>query len=457
MNQFPNRRHRILFILSLQVLMFYFGIPAFSQETKDSSAPKRKYQDLSIGSFRLDLGANIRLRHEFQDGFDVRKYAPDTGDQFLLTRVMFDINLRFDSDRRLFIQFRDAHSLGTRLDRGDFTKSNPIEDILDVRQAYFEWKKSVSSNFDLKVGRQQISYGDQRIFGAGLWGNTGRYAWDAALLHVDTHRLWLDAWVGRPIENRPELWPNRESKAPFAFVLYSRIKDLPFRFDVFYAGKYDYRSTIQGESGTGDLLSHSIGFQLQKPAGKGFDYSTSLIGQTGRYGKDAIRAFGVNSAVGATFPLKWNPRLAVQFTLGSGDHNPTDGIRGTFDGVFGGVDLNFYGDLNLFSWANLRDYEWDFHLQPTNSTKLFLEHHYFTLDQDRDAWYTTGLAALRCDKAGLSGNSLGHEINLRFSWQPMKRLEILMGLARFFPGSFVKATGPASPATGYFLQTAYGF
>ena len=117
---------------------------------------------------------------------------------------------------------------------------------MDIRQAYFEWKKIGGSHLDLKVGRQQISYGDQRIFGPGLWGNTGRYAWDAAMLQVDTSRAWVDAWVGRPIENRPEIWPNREFKAPTAFVVYGGIKKLPFRLDVFYAGKYDGKAQTTG-------------------------------------------------------------------------------------------------------------------------------------------------------------------------------------------------------------------
>lgn len=454
---FRKKVCRILYVLFLQTLSLHIGATAFSQETKEATSNKKKYEDIVVGPFRLDLGANIRLRHEYQDGFDVRRYAPNTSDQFLLTRVMLDINLRLDPSRRLFIQFRDAHALGTRLQREDFPRSNPMEDIWDIRQAFFEWKKIGSSHLDLKVGRQQISYGDQRIFGPGLWGNTGRYAWDAVLAHVDTQRFWFDAWAGRPIENRPELWPNREFKAPFAFVLYSGVKGFPCRLDVFYAAKYDYRSTIQGESGNGGLLSHSIGFQLQKPVGKGLDYSASFIGQMGRYGNDRIRAFGSNSAVGVTLPWKWSPRLAGQFTWGSGDQNPSDGIHGTFDGVFGGADINFYGDLNLFFWANLRDYEWDFHLQPSQSTKLFFEHHYFTLDQDRDAWYTTGLAPLRRDMNGLSGKSLGHEIDLRFSWRPVKELELLIGLGRYFPAGFAKATGTADPATGYFLQAAYGF
>jgi hypothetical protein len=167
MNVLIQRLNRILCLLFLQALMLYAGATAFAQETKESKSVKKKYQDIGVGPFRLDLGANIRLRHEYQDGFDIRRYALDISDQFLLTRVMLDINLRFNTNRRLFIQFRDAHAPGTRLERRDFAKSNPMEDIWDVRQAYFEWKKIGSSHLDLKLGRQQISYGNQRIFGPG--------------------------------------------------------------------------------------------------------------------------------------------------------------------------------------------------------------------------------------------------------------------------------------------------
>jgi hypothetical protein len=454
-----KRLNRLLWMLGLPLLLPPLKAVAEEPQSRQAPAavPKKKFQDMPVGPFHLDLGANIRLRAEYQSGFDVRRYEPDTTDRFLLTRIMLDINLRFDSDRRLFAQFRDAHAPGTRLARKDFSKSNPGEDLWDIRQLYFEWNKIGGSPFGVRIGRQQISYGDQRIFGAGLWGNTGRYTWDAAMMKIDTSRVGVDAWVGRPIKNRPELWPNREFEAPTAFVVYGAVKNLPFRFDVFYAGKYDGKSQTNGESGKGDLQSHSIGFQLQKPAREWLDFTEAFIGQTGHYGKDELRAFGSNSAIGLTFPIKWRPRLAGQFTWGSGDRNPADGIHGTFDGVFGGADINFYGDLNLFFWANLRDYEWDFHLQPGRTLKLIFEHHYFTLDQARDAWYTTGMSVLRRDMVGRSGTALGHEINVRFSWQPAKGLEVFTGWGRFISGDFVKATGSATAASGFFLQTTYGF
>jgi hypothetical protein len=457
----PAFKKRDLILWTFSLLLFLSPLRAMAEDAQprpeQDANTKNRFKEIPVGPFHLDLAANVRLRGEYQSGFDVRRYEPDTTDRFLLTRIMLDLNLRFDAERRFFVQFRDAHAPGTHLERKDFSKSNPFEDLWDIRQLYFEWNKIGGSPVGFRIGRQQISYGDQRIFGPGLWGNTGRYAWDAAMLRIDTSRIAVDAWIGRPVRNRPEVWPNREFDAPTAAVVYGSVKTLPFRFDVFYAGKYDGKSHTNGESGNGDLQSHSIGFQLQKPARQWLDFTAAFIGQTGHYGKDSLRAFGSNAAVGVTFPVKLRPRLAGQFTWGSGDLDPTDGRHGTFDGVFGGADINFYGDLNLFFWANLRDYEWDFHLQPARTMKLMFEHHYFTLDQARDAWYTTGMAPLRRDIAGNSGTALGHEINLRFSWEPVRGFEVLAGWGRFFAGDFVKATGEADPASGCFLQTTYRF
>ena len=44
----------------------------------------------------------------------------------------------------------------------------------------------------MRLARQQISYGDQRVFGPGQWGNTGRWCWDAALVNVKGRRLDAD-------------------------------------------------------------------------------------------------------------------------------------------------------------------------------------------------------------------------------------------------------------------------
>ena len=211
--------------------------------------------------------------------------------------------------------------------------------------------------------------------------------------------------------------------------------------------KHDTSGQVVGESGTGNLLSHTAGVQVEGPVFNGVDAGATLAAQFGRQGGDALRAFGANGKVGVSLPTAWTPRIGAQYTWGSGDRNPTDGNHGTFDGVYGGRDIFFYGYLNLFFWANLRDAEIDLRATPRPWLSLFAEFHHFNLDEATDAWYTTGLKVARRDPTGRSGTDSGNEVDVRFTATPWKHIELMAGLGRFFPGGFIRNTGPAAPAT----------
>ena len=412
---------------------------------------------IRIGLFTLDFGGQARLRYENDGGFTLKGYEPGGSDRLLLERIRLDLSARLSDRAGLFLQLQDAHAFLTRFKDSDFPVSSPIADTLDIRQLYGEWLRIGGSPFGFRVGRQQISYGDQRVFGPGNWGNTGRFAWDAAMLKIDTKWFWTDAWVGKYLLYKSDVWPDRDIDHFWTFVGYTHIKALPFRLDLFYVLKHDTSGKIVGESGIGNLLSHTMGLQAEGHAFGALDASATFAAQLGRYGRDALRAFGASGKLGLILPVAWKPRLGGQYTWGSGDSNPTDGVHGTFDGVYGGRDIFFYGYLNLFFWANLRDAEIDFSFEPRRGLVFYVEYHHFSLDQATDAWYTTGLNAYRRDPKGRSGTTLGDEPDFRIVWTLWNHLELMGGYGRFFPGGFVKNEGPASPANWYFVQAAYSW
>ncbi|NWG13466.1 MAG: alginate export family protein [Acidobacteria bacterium] len=405
----------------------------------------------------LDIGGQFRTRWEAQDQFDIRGYAPGAGVQFVLTRISVDFNFHIGPNTRAFLELRDARAIGSKLGREDFRRSNPFEDVVDIRQGFVEATKIAGSPIGIKIGRQQISYGDQRVFGPGQWGNTGRYAWDAAMLKVETSRLDSEIWVGRFVRNLPEIWPNRPFAAPTAFVSYNRLKGLPLSLDLFYTLKHESQATIHTETGSAGLHSHSIGVQAQGTAVRVMDYAGTYVRQFGRFGPYDICASGLNASTGITFPLPWSPRLAGQFTRGSGDPYPASGTYGTFDGVFGGADIMFYGYLNLFFWPNLRDLQADIQARPFKSLTLRSEFHHFALDQARDAWYSTAGRVQRRDPTGSSGRYLGKELDVRAIWKANDHLELMGGFGYFRPGRFVGSTGPSANAHWHFLQAIVSF
>lgn len=419
--------------------------------------PWSPVKDVRVGPLTFDFSGQVRMRYERDVGFTLMGYEPGAHDDLLLERVRLDLSTRFDNGPRLFLQLQDAHPFLTTFEDSDFPTSSPIEDTLDIRQLYAEWLRIGGSAVGFRIGRQEISYGDQRVFGPGSWGNTGRFSWDAAMVKADTPWFGSDLWVGKFLQYKSDVWPDRTVDEPMNLVSYTQVKRLPFRLDLFYVLKDDASGKTVGESGTGNLRSNTIGFQAERTGSDVVDAGATVIGQFGRYGRDRLRTFGMNVKAGATVPVEWKPRLGGQYTLGSGDADPNDGTHGTFDGVYGGRDIFFYGYLNLFFWANLRDAEIDLSAKPRRWSSLFLEYHHFALDEAADAWYTTGLKPFRRDPTGKSGTTLGCELDSRLTVTPWPHVELMAGFGRFLPGGFVEKTGPAAPANWYFAQASYAW
>jgi hypothetical protein len=146
-----------------------------------------------------------------------------------------------------------------------------------------------------------------------------------------------------------------------------------------------------------------------------------------------------------TFDVPWRPRIRAIATWGSGDRDPQDGTRGTFDGVFGGADIALYGYCNHF-WANLWDKEVQLLLRPVDQLDLHIQGHAFSLASRRDARYSTSLAPVRRDQSGASGSDLGTEFDVRGVDRVGRRLELMAGIGYYRPGSSVQRTGAAPTA-----------
>lgn len=410
----------------------------------------------SLGPAAVELGGQVRLRFEDDNAFDVRGYRPAADDRFLLSRVMLDAAVRLSPRHRIFLELRDAHEAGSYLDAQDFPRNNPFSDTLDIRQFFYEGLDLGGTGIGVRLGRQQISYGDQRVFGPGQWGNTGRWAWDAALVNVKRSHFDLDLWVGRPVRNRPDRWPNVSVPQPLVATVYARVLKLPMRLDVFYVHKGDGSGTTAGEAGMGTLRSHSLGFQTEGSRGR-LDYALTGVMQRGAWGPDQIRAGGASGMLGVRLTAPWQPRVRAILTWGSGDHDPHDGLHGTFDGVVGGADIAFYGYCNLFFWANIWDREVQVLLHPAGRLDLYLQAHSFALASPRDAWYSTSLSTVRRDPTGASGTDLGGEIDVRAVYRVHPSVELMAGLGYFRPGTYVTRTGQARDALWLMAQATWSW
>ena len=421
-------------------------------------------KDIPIGPFRLDVGGSVRYRYEHQDDFNVQRYA-DTrrgfqSDDFLLQRTRLEFTLRMGEEARAFVQLQDARVYDSDFKTDDFNwrlYSCPYRNPLDVRQAYVEWLHIGGSPFGLKIGRQAIFYGDNRVWGPGEWGNVGRYTWDAVKLIADTPAAEIHAIFANRVRYDPGSFDEHDSRLD-GYGAYAMVKGLPFRLDLFWLGKRTKPDMVVDSKGTRlDLDTHTVGFAVDGKLGRGWDYGGTLAQTFGRRNGVDVRATGGHARLGYTFDHTWQPRIGAEFSYASGDPDPTEGTYRTFDGAFGGIDTTKYGWMNFFCWMNIQDYEATFSFKPTRKAKVAAEYHFFRLDEAKDAWYWSSGRPARQDATGKSGSNVGEELDLVLTYDFSKRLKAMVGYCHFFPGRFLRRTGASPGADWFFIQTLYSF
>jgi len=419
-------------------------------------------KNIPLGPYRLDIGGSLRLRFENPDDFNIQRYADQrkstfVRDGFVLHRSRVDFDLRLNGRSRFYAQFQDSRVYDSDLGKDDFTLGCPYWNSFGLRQMFIEHRHINDTPFGLKVGRQSIFYGDNRIWGPGEWGNVGRYTWDAVKLIAETKPAEVHFIYARRVSYDDGRFVDNHDANLDALGVYAMFNNLPYKLDLFWLSKLTDPHIIVGKNGaTADLRTHTVGVYVDGKFASRWDYHSTFAHTFGERNDARVEAYGANSRLGYTFATPWQPCLAAEYSFASGDSDPDDGLYRTFDGAFGAVD-RMYGRMNLFSWMNIHDFQLSYSIKPTVRTAVSLDHHWFYLDEARDAWYYCNGRSQRRDPTGRAGRAVGREIDLVISHKHNDHVKFQTGYAHFFPGGFLKKTGPAPDADWFFFQVLYSF
>ena len=438
----------------------------------------------------LDLGGQFRTRFEYRDQFgiagvpgsmDFRSHGADTENTYGLFRTRIHLGWSPVEWSKFYVEGRDSFSLG------DDRRPNPESDRIDLHQAYLGLGNTNQFPVSLKLGRQELSYGDERLVGAFDWNNIGR-VFDAAKLRYDNTHFWLDGFVGRVvIPDDHNL--NLANDYDFFSELYLSSRSwCPVQETQFY---FLARNTGGGSpttlgAGLPALLNgasprdiYTLGTRVKSIPGRlgPWDYSLELAGQFGRY-KDSVagpsleqRAYAAHAAAGYTFTAAaGKPRLGLEYDFSSGDGNSTDGTHETFDNLFP-TNHRFYGYMDLFSWQNMHNLRATASIKPLSPLTLTLDGHLFWLADTHDNFYTVsgGKRPAAAVGSGMGfainpgyGNYVGSEVDLTLQWTIRPYASAQAGIGRFFVGDYVTSSlkNPlfgASDANFAYLQLTLNF
>jgi hypothetical protein len=354
---------------------------------------------------------------------------------------------------------------------------------LNIHQAFFFVGNHKEFPVSLKIGRQELVYGDQRALGHLRWNNNAR-TFDALKLRWQNSLFGVDAFTGGIVYNDNNNF-NRSHIGEDNFSgLYFNFPTIPAVSAKHLVEAFVYSRNVTASSATVDIDPngnpyagvsapfrnpakqdlYTAGVRLKsKPGATGaWDYGVELMHQFGNRattGPVALapavanatrlrqRASAAILQGGYTFTESaWQHRLGFLYSYASGDKNSTDGTSQTFQNLFATTHL-FYGYMDLNSLQNLEDFRVTYTFKPRNNMSIGIEGHLQYLNRTTDSWYNVGGVA-RAGGAANAGTGyaispnfsrkLGQEIDVVGSWHVIPSTQIEIGVSRYFRGQYIK-------------------
>jgi hypothetical protein len=430
-----------------------------------------------------DLGGQIRARFEYHDNFAVPGLRPTavdfreqggTDNGYLLLRETIHLGYTPVDWFSAYAEARDSSSYWDR------RYPHPESDRLDLHQGFAVLGDPKEFPVTAKVGRQELSYGDERLIGAFDWNNIGR-SFDAAKARWQQPGSWVDAFVGRVVIPDNEhfdvvndydvlsgiyastrtLVPKQETEV--YFLARNVGADSP------YALGHNLPPFMTGASPR-DI--YTLGTRIKSLPGQfnGWDYETEIAGQLGNYHASPTsprldqRAFAAHVAGGYTFTdACGSPRVGLEYNYSSGDSNPNDHTHETFDNLFP-TNHKFYGYMDFFSWQNMHNARLATTIRPLKKLILTGDYHAFWLADTHDYFYqvnglprTTGGYGIRPG----AGNFVGTELDLIATYNATSYLSLQGGYGHFFVGDYIenslRPVGGATDADFVYAQVIFNF
>ena len=432
-----------------------------------------------------DFVVNERLRYEDKSeagtthagsNFDFFSAPPTTdSNRYWLSRLMPRVGYASDLFT-LVVEGRSSYSIGDDRYTPTAAGKNLAENDgpFQLQMAYVLIGNPKEFPVTAKVGRQELTYGDQRLVGNAFWLNIP-HTFDAVKLRYQNSFLGVDLFAANLVYVGSDHFETGNpqdtlSGAYFDFPGFSRdnatelylfarnvargivtdnwsLVPAPFRFtapqDIYTLGYH-----VKSKPGTLGPWDYGIEAMWQ------FGDRTAVFPATAVAAAKAAPRLDQNAwafVVQGGFTWKgepWTPRVALIVSCASGDQNSKDNESQTFQNLLPS-NHGLYGIMDLSSLQNIEDVRLSLTAKPSAVTSLAIDVHQQYLETTNDYWYniasvprnTAGAAAGSGKGFGINPNyssDLGREVDAIGGWAVHRGLLLELGLGHFFRGQYVK-------------------
>jgi hypothetical protein len=408
---------------------------AFAQDEDGDGEEKQDERDLSVFG-------QVRVRGEFRDNSDFDADRPDR-QRFIGQRTRLGLDVRVNPRVEGRVLAQDARiwgADGTTVDTGLETQS------LDILEGYADLRWIWDLPLQIRLGRQQLSYGSERLVGTNDFSLTAR-TFDAYRFRFEMGALIFDVFSAKLVDTNgpgpPGLPVMSDQDRNFSGAYFSREGERIERLDIYWLRDIDKTHPTT----PGEIKRHTFGAlgRTALPAALALEVEYGY--QTGEAGDplDIAAQMLVAELSIARKELR-DLQAAVGFDWATGDSNPADGDLETWDQLFPTAHRHL-GTMDYVGRQNIRDLRGQLGARLTSRITGLVDFHHFRLDRPEDAWYNT---AGEVTQAGVrvfgpdpsrTETELGQEVDLLLRFVGFAGAAIEGGYSRFFAGDVLGEGG----------------
>ncbi|MFY9342002.1 MAG: alginate export family protein [Planctomycetota bacterium] len=383
------------------------------------------------GVRKVTVGGQYRLRYENQIDFDLAHGTQPDSNDFFTQRVRLAVGLDFSDRLAVFLQLQDVREFGEETSTLDDSA-----DGLDFHQAWAEVKAPPLGGAT-RIGRQELSLGDQRLVGALDWKSQAR-SFDGL-----TQTWKSDAGTSL------QLWAFqvRETTTP------ATVDD-----DRWFGGVQASGSCCPGT--TGDLYAMvlhddgltpgasatrvTLGTRWVTGQGQPWELGLELATQTGEQAGADIpigETHAAHAHLTHRFDAAGKPWLKAELNVASGD-DPATADRERFDNLFPTAHAH-WGMLDLALWENTFNPMLQFGLAPCDLADVTLAWNFFRSMEARDSFGGPNgtLVPANATDARTIGNEIDVVYTRRLELGTTAKTTLQFGYGVFLPGSAPDSIG----------------
>jgi Alginate export len=434
----------------INILRYNDNFKALKNDSTKTGVEKLKYMAMGKNTF-LSVGGEVREVYQYfenQNFGDVPPTFKEISTGQVWHRIMAHANLEIGSKVRVFFQLNNT----LRLFNPNPLTAEIDENTLSVHQAFVDF--NINKNWQLRLGRQEMGYGNNRMVTFREGPNT-RLTFDAAILKFNNAKRKIDFMAISPVVAMPEAFDDVSLKTYITgFYATENIVPKKLLLDYYFLNfKSDQR---QYNYVPGSENRQSYGFRAFSQNSK-FNYELESTYQTGKFNTLKIKSYGISADVNYKFWAKKNIILGLSGNYFSGDKNKQDNELNTFNLLYSKPSYGLAAPIGSSNLSNINPY-----IKLNPSKKVFLQGgiYFLSRNSNQDGTYSPGMGQVRPNPrltTVSTAKSIGTQYAFEINYAATKNIFFASEYAFFKAGQYVKETGKGLNISYFSIKAALKF